>query len=314
MLIDVSSSFWLCTRCCKLDVVVEGDKPCCTMTMEWFSWLAEVGMQEHARLMVTNHLDEDDIEHFDHDLLRSIGVESAKDRFLILSQKNKHIQRRSGQPKALAFQQIAAEAQSAIIARVQSLRIDEVKLLLWMKKTWPLCNRQLLQTRGYLAATAPKPGAEVVADSQRTQLGNELLNASKDMLWAALYGTRESDVLLHRVERELLVITIPGRKAFVFNFLQAVTEVGALGTWRDPDNRSHDEDEPNMLLQVEYGESASEVVGDAIMVSIHVINLLEVNEVVLYARSSNVEQSTLLTELYFEKHPLAAALPAPPTV
>ena len=55
-------------------------------------------------------------------------------------------------------------------------------------------------------------------------------------------------------------------------------------------------------MQVEYGESASEVVGDAIMVVIHLINLLEVNELVLYARSSNIEQSTLFTELYFEKH------------
>jgi hypothetical protein len=39
-----------------------------------------------------------------------------------------------------------------------------------------------------------------------------------------------------------------------------------------------------------------------IMVSIHIINLLEVNEVVLYARSSNIEQSTLSTQLYFQKH------------
>ena len=63
-----------------------------------------------------------------------------------------------------------------------------------------------------------------------------------------------------------------------------------------------------MVEQVEYGESASEVVGDAIMVAIHVINLLEVNEVVLYARSSNIEQSTLSTELYFEKKDVAAVV------
>lgn len=80
------------------------------------------------------------------------------------------------------------------------------------------------------------------------------------------------------------------------------------GSWRDPTDKCHDEDEPNMMLQVEYGKSASEIVGDAIMVAIHVINLLEVNEVVLYARSSNIEQSTLFTELYFEKHELASAM------
>jgi len=147
----------------------------------------------------------------------------------------------------------------------------------------------------------------VMADAERTPQGIELLNSAKDMLWAALYGSPETNVSIQRVERELLVITIPGRKAFVFNFFQAVTEVGALGTWRDPDERCHDADEPNMMLQVEYGESASEIVGDAIMVSIHIINLLEVNEVVLYARSSNIEQSTLFTELYFEKHESKAA-------
>ncbi|KAG0578770.1 hypothetical protein KC19_4G048400 [Ceratodon purpureus] len=279
------------------------------MTIEWFSWLAEVGMQKHGRLMVSNHLDEDDIEHFNHDLLRSIGVDNAKDRLLILNQKNKHIQRRSSNKNHLSSRQLAAEAQSAIIRRVQTLQVDEVKLVNWIRKTWPLCNRQILIDRGYLSATAPKPGSvAVMANYDRTHIGNELLNSAKDILWAALYGTFESNVLIHRVERELLVITIPGRKAFVFNFFQAVTEVGALGTWRDPANRCHDEDESNMLLQVEYGESANEVVGDAIMVSIHVINLLEVNEVVLYARSSNIEQSTLLTELYFEKHQLAAAM------
>lgn len=64
-----------------------------------------------------------------------------------------------------------------------------------------------------------------MTDSDRTPKGIELLNDAKDMLWAALYGSPESNVNIPRVERELLVITIPGRKAFVFNFFQAVTEV-----------------------------------------------------------------------------------------
>jgi hypothetical protein len=284
------------------------------MAIEWFSWLAEVGMQQHGHLMVANHLEEDDISHFDHDLLRSIGVDSAKDRLLILNQKNKHMQRKSGLKKLTSFRQYSAEAQSVIITRVQALQVDEVQMLVWIKKTWPLCARQLLQNQGYLSPTAPEPGcAAVLPAVERTQLGQALLNRAKDMLWAALYGTLAENVLIQRVERELLVITIPGRKAFVFNFFQSVTEVGALGSWRDPSDKCHDEDEPNMQLQVEYGESASEVVGDAIMVAIHVINLLEVNEVVLYARSSNIEQSTLFTELYFEKHELASSTMLSPT-
>lgn len=259
--------------------------------------------------MVKNNLEEEDIAHFDHDLLRSIGIDSAKDRLLILNQKNKHLRRAKGKAPVRQFSKITVEAQSIIVDRLQTLQIDEVKLLLWIKKTWPLCNRKVLQDEGYLSPMAPLPGSgTVMTDADRTPLGIELLNTAKDMLWAALYGSLETNVMIHRVERELLVITIPGRKAFVFNFFQAVTEVGALGTWRDPDERCHDADEPNMLLQVEYGESASEIVGDAIMVSIHVINLLEVNEVVLYARSSNIEQSTLFTELYFEKHEAASAM------
>lgn len=265
-------------------------------------------MQKHTPLMVLNHLEEEDIAHFDHDLLRSIGVAIAKDRLLILSQKNKHLRRQRGRTKVDVLK-IAAEAQSTIIERVRMMLVDEMKLLLWIRKSWPLCHRNVLLEEGYLSPTAPPQGSRAVTTTtERTPRGIELLSSAKDILWAALYGSVETNVMIHRVERELLVITIPGSKAHVFNFFQSVTEVGALGTWRDPENRCHDEGEPNMMLQVEYGESSSEVVGDAIMVSIHLINLLEVNEIVLYARSSNIEQSTLFTELYFEKHEAASAM------
>lgn len=197
------------------------------MTIEWYSWLSEVNMQKHGKLMVLNNLEEEDIAHFDHDLLRSIGVDSAKDRLLILNQKNKHLQRAKGKPSVQRqFSKITVEAQSLIIDRVAALQVDEVKLLLWIKKTWPLCNRKILQEEGYLSITAPPPGSvTVMGRAERTARGLELLNSAKDMLWAALYGSPESNVMIERVERELLVITIPGRKAFVFNFFQAVTEV-----------------------------------------------------------------------------------------
>lgn len=270
--------------------------------MEWYSWLAEVGMQKHGRLMVMNHLDEEDIVHFNHDLLRSIGVDNVKDRLLILTQKKKHLQR--SKCRTTDVHQISAETQSAIMERVKQMGLDETKLLLWTKQAWPLCHRSILVERGFLLADAPAQGLEDLSDTHRTASGTQFLSDAKDMLWVSLFGDDATNVRLERVQRELLVITVPKKKAHAFNFLQAATEVGALGTWRDPDSVSDDADAPNMLLQVEYGELASEAVGDTIMVCIHIINLLQVNEQLLYARSSNVEQSTLLTELYFEKHEL----------
>jgi len=150
------------SRCSRATGEIDVETKCrtaATMPIEWFSWLSEVGMQKHGHLMVINHLEESDIVHFDHDLLRSIGVDSAKDRLLILNQKNKHIRRNKGNPAiSRMFSKITAEAQSVIIDRVQTLHVDEVKLLLWTKTAWPLCTRKALQELGYLSPTATLPG------------------------------------------------------------------------------------------------------------------------------------------------------------
>ncbi len=42
-------------------------------------------------MMVANNLEDDDIVHFDHDLLHSIGMDIAKDQLLILNMKIKYI-------------------------------------------------------------------------------------------------------------------------------------------------------------------------------------------------------------------------------
>lgn len=75
--------------------------------------------------------------------------------------------------------------------------------------------------------------------------------------------------------------------------MQAATEIGAEGTWRDPEQRAHDDRAANTLIQVEYGEIQGELVGNAIVATLKLINDLEVNEQVLYARMGNVEESTL---------------------
>ena len=67
-----------------------------------------------------------------------------------------------------------------------------------------------------------------------------------------------------------------------------------MGTWHDPKNVSNDERADNIIIQIEYGEVASERIGNGILTTLRLINNLEVNERVFYARMINVEQSSLI--------------------
>ncbi|EFJ17646.1 hypothetical protein SELMODRAFT_420938 [Selaginella moellendorffii] len=251
--------------------------------MDWKSWLTPCSMEKHAILFHENELNGEHIPDFNHDLLKSIGVKNASDRISILKHRDSQIGKASNEKVS----KIVGDAQSDIISRLkQSGGISEEMLLGWVKEKWPKCQRNVLVKQG---------------DEHRTESGKMLLENAKDMLWALLFGDAESSVNLDRDQRELLSLTVPQKKAYAFNFFQAVTEVGVSGTWRDPDNVSNDIGAHNILLQIEFGDTSSELVGDGIMVCIHLINLLQVNEQVLYARMSNVEQSTLLTSLHFQK-------------
>jgi hypothetical protein len=46
---------------------------------------------------------------------------------------------------------------------------------------------------------------------------------------------------------------------------------------------------------VQFGDTADEVVGDGVIAALTMINNLEVNEQVLYARMVDVEQTTLIS-------------------
>ena len=76
--------------------------------------------------------------------------------------------------------------------------------------------------------------------------------------------------------------------------MRASTEIEVAGTWQDPENVSSDERADNILLEVQYGEVADELVGDGIILALSLINNLEINEQVLYARMINVEETTLI--------------------
>jgi hypothetical protein len=58
---------------------------------------------------------------------------------------------------------------------------------------------------------------------------------------------------------------------------------------------SNDQRADNVLLEVEYGEIESELVGHGIIRALSLINNLEINEQILYARMINIEETTLIT-------------------
>ncbi|WOL15486.1 hypothetical protein Cni_G24267 [Canna indica] len=63
--------------------------------MEWYSWLCKstldpVLVYEYSLLFSNNELEEDDIPHFNHDFLLSMGISIAKHRLEILKLAKKH--------------------------------------------------------------------------------------------------------------------------------------------------------------------------------------------------------------------------------
>ena len=90
-------------------------------------------------------------------------------------------------------------------------------------------------------------------------------------------------------------MALPIAKAGALDFMRASTELSAAGTWQDPDSVSNDERAANVLLEVQFGEIADELVGTGIVLCLSLINSLEVNEQILYARMINVEETTLIS-------------------
>jgi hypothetical protein len=186
---------------------------------------------------------------------------------------------------------IAAE-RTARAARIKMMRLDDARLHAFIERCRPL-TRERLERDGYLIAP-PVKGATLIDAACRTPNGEALLGEAKDLLEALLFGDAALNVRLARVQRELLTITVARPKVgAIACLLRAATEIDAEGTWRDPDQISHDDRAPNTLIEVEYGEVASEAVGRGIKLALRLINDLEINEQILYARMENVEESSL---------------------
>ena len=189
-------------------------------------------------------------------------------------------------------QEIKEQQRAERLARLKEIELDEPKLDTFINEHTKY-NRIYLEQEGYLISPPPK-GKDLIATEYRSEKGEALLTKAKDILFAILFGDESIYVNFDRVEQELLTLTLPRLKAQAIDFMKATTEIGGLGSWQDPDSVSNDNRVENVLLQVEYGEIASERIGDGIVATLSLINNLEVNEQILYARMMDIEQSTLI--------------------
>ena len=186
-----------------------------------------------------------------------------------------------------------AKLRAQRLERVTRLQVDESAVLDFIAANDGI-DRDKLIAQGYLGADAPPKGTSKVGPGSRSPEGEALLQSAKDMLFALLFGDATTATRLDRVQQELLTMAVPRAKADALDFMRASTELAAEGTWQDPESVSNDERADNILLEVQFGETADELVGRAIVVCLSLINNLEINEQVLYARMINVEESTLI--------------------
>lgn len=186
-----------------------------------------------------------------------------------------------------------AKARSARVARLKEIGLDRHVLAGFLER-YTSSDRPNLAREGYLLEGAPIKGTDLIGAEFRSVDGNALLERAKDILFGLLFGDESTGTQFERIQRELLTFTLPCFKADALDFMRASTELSAAGTWQDPDSVSNDQRADNAILEVEYGEIAGELIGNGIVRCLSLINNLEVNEQVLYARMVNVEQSTLI--------------------
>lgn len=182
---------------------------------------------------------------------------------------------------------------SGTTERVKAMNLDEGELISKIQVYNSLSRESLLDQK-YLKKASPK-GRGVIPTKHRSKEGNELLQEAKDLFYALLYGDDELNVNFARMDGELLTITMPRLKAYtLLPYMKSVTEIGSKGTWRDPGDLSNDVEADNVILEVEYRESDTELIGNAIKSTLRLINNLEVNEQILYFRILKIEQSSLV--------------------
>lgn len=179
--------------------------------------------------------------------------------------------------------------------RVKEMRLDIEKLSAFISKYRKITREELIENK-FLKPDAPAKGRELITEEFRSIEGEELLQFSKDMLFGLLFGDENLNIHFDRNQRELLSLNVPRYKSNALNFMKASTEISGLGTWQDPQGAASDMRADNIIMEIEFGETKDETVGDGIVAALKIINNLEVNEEILYGRMSQIEQSTLASQ------------------
>ncbi|MGH9226451.1 MAG: hypothetical protein ACRD2W_22275 [Acidimicrobiales bacterium] len=186
-----------------------------------------------------------------------------------------------------------ARARADRLSRVRDLALDRGKLESFLAEHGAT-TREGLVASGNLNPAAPAKGTALLRPADRSRAGEDLLTLAKDVLFALLFGDDSNGTHLIRFQQELLTMALPRFKADALDFMRASTELSAAGTWQDPDSVSNDERADNVLLEVQFGEVEGELVGRGVVAALSLINNLEVNEQILYARMINIEEATLI--------------------
>ena len=186
-----------------------------------------------------------------------------------------------------------AQRMAERVERVRALGLDRPKLAGFLER-YRSHDRERLIAGGYLHESAPAKGTLLITAEFRLPEGEALLMQAKDVLFGVLFGEPTTNTHFERLSQEMLTLTLPRHKAEALDFMKATTELSAFGTWQDPESVSDDLRIDNVLLEVEYGEIEGELIGDGVIRTLSLINNLEVNEQILYARMVNIEQSTLI--------------------
>ncbi len=177
--------------------------------------------------------------------------------------------------------------------RLKELNLNPVVLVEFLEN-YKHFNRDVLINEGYLLDSCCPKGTDLIEEAYRTEKGNQLLTFAKDLLFGLLFGDESTNTDFNRKEREMLTLIVPRMKADAIDFMKATTEMSASGTWQDPDSVSNDSRADNVILEVEFGEIEGELIGKGVVLTLKLINNLEVNEQILYGRMINIEQSTLI--------------------
>ncbi len=192
---------------------------------------------------------------------------------------------------SLQEQKHSLDAMKKCLNRITKTGYDDQMVVKFIDK-YRKISREDLEESGFLI-NPPHMGLDIIESHQRSKKGEVLLEEARDMLYAALYGDETINVDFTREREEVLTIILPLGKSDALPFLKAVTEVNVTGTWKDPEGVSNDDHTNNVGLQIEFSDNTSEIIGVAIFVALRLINLLHINEQILYARMEKVERSSL---------------------